>query len=262
MIYYFKGVKVKIIITFVTLLAFAVPLAPLAKADGGFYIEAKIGASNQKIKRDVVVNSPLQDITGNFELGTGPIPAGSLSHSTVAGGVAFGYNFASSFDVPIRVDLELLARGYRKVDQAVNVNVSAMDLINNAPVNEQITIFEDSSVAVHTIMANIYYDIMTNSAFTPFVGAGLGLSILHVKLNSIAIEDYYREDTDLHAGDVQFAWGLTGGVGYALNDNWSLSMAYKFTDAGSKSFTADRFAVGLESDVQIHDVLLGARYTF
>ena len=245
-------------------LACLAALAGPALGDGGgFYIEGKIGASQQKIERDVTVNSPLQDATGTLELRPGAIPIGTMSHSSMVGGLAFGYNFAPGFDVPLRLELELLARGYRDVNQSFNVRPSIVEVATGQPVLDEVTIIESSKIGVHTIMGNLYYDFYIDSApITPFVGGGLGLSILHVKIDSIEIEDYYSEPTSFHAGDVQLAWGLTGGASYALNNDWSLSMAYKYTDAGSKSLTAGRLRVGLDSDVQIHDVLLGLRYGF
>ncbi|MDR2443498.1 MAG: outer membrane beta-barrel protein, partial [Deltaproteobacteria bacterium] len=136
------------------------------------------------------------------------------------------------------------------------------DLENLVDIPEVISVHESSDIGVHTIMANAYYDLNTNTAFTPFVGASFGLAVLHLKIKSIAIEDYYAEHTNMHAADVQLAWGLNAGVSYALNNDWSLSLAYRYTDASLKSLTSDIFEVGLEADIKMHDVLFGVRYAF
>ncbi|MDR2443930.1 MAG: outer membrane beta-barrel protein, partial [Deltaproteobacteria bacterium] len=200
-------------------LAFMVAIVSQAYGgDGSFYLEGKVGLSNQKVKRDVTINAPQRNVEGTLELGTGAIPIGSFSNSSFAGGLAFGFDMNPRFAVPVRFDLEYLGRTYKNVVNHIEVRHAVRNLTELTNVPEEIFVHESSNIGVHTFMANAYYDLNTNTAFTPFVGASFGLAVLHLKIKSISIEDYYTEHTNMQAADVQLAWGLNAGVSYALNN--------------------------------------------
>ncbi len=104
-----------------------------------------------------------------------------------------------------------------------------------------------------SLMLNAYYDINTNSAFTPYVGAGIGFAKVKAKLTSSVM--------NTNADSTKMAWQVGAGVAYALNDNVAIDLGYRYTDMGeySKPLGVDNT---YKLDVHSHEVLLGARYSF
>lgn len=104
-----------------------------------------------------------------------------------------------------------------------------------------------------SLMMNAYYDIDTNTAFTPYVGGGIGYARLKGSVDS--------RFGELSKSSDEFAWQLGAGVAYALNDNVSLDLGYRYSDFGSveKEYLPDR---NYKADVDAHEFLFGARYTF
>lgn len=248
--------------TFTLALGLVLALAwPVLADDGGFYLSGKIGVSRQKVHREFKVNETLTD--GRYTMSARSIDLGRFSQSTVAGGLAIGYDFFPSFGWPVRLDIDFTARGYDNVDRRHDVTMTVRDGATGDTVTQTVPIEEHSEIGIHTVLANFYYDFHNSSGLTPFLGAGLGLAVLHGQLYNSYIGDY---DSGLEGvmdyGDVQFAWALTGGVNYALTPDWSLDLSYRYTDAGNRSYTANLAAVGLETDMAIHDLLAGVRYTF
>lgn len=98
---------------------------------------------------------------------------GGDDHDTVfSGGIAAGYDFYPQFSIPVRTELEFYARG--KADSKYNVDKDSWsggywrdDLKNE--------------VSVNTLMLNAYYDFRNDSAFTPWVSAGIGYARIHQK---------------------------------------------------------------------------------
>ncbi len=115
---------------------------------------------------------------------------------------------------------------------------------------------------IDTYMLNAYYDIDTGTKFTPYVGAGIGIAHIkaqgNVDFNGERVSDFSKSKNN-------FAWQIGAGAAYAVTDNVSVDLGYRYTDAGNvkgtASFTGDeKPSIKTESD--IHEFLLGARYSF
>lgn len=118
---------------------------------------------------------------------------------------------------------------------------------------------------IQTYMFNMYYDIDTGTKFTPYVGAGIGYA--KVKTKASLPEFGISEKSD----DNNLAWQVGAGVSYAMTENISFDVGYRYTDYGSvkDSFEKDNvqgfkatFNANSKYDVTSHEFLLGARYAF
>ncbi|HAL7208613.1 TPA: outer membrane beta-barrel protein, partial [Escherichia coli] len=123
----------------------------------GFYLTGKAGAS-------VVSLSDQRFLSGDEEE-TSKYKGGDDHDTVFSGGIAAGYDFYPQFSIPVRTELEFYARG--KADSKYNVDKDSWsggywrdDLKNE--------------VSVNTLMLNAYYDFRNDSAFTPWVSAGIG----------------------------------------------------------------------------------------
>lgn len=139
--------------------------------------------------------------------------------------------------------------GAVRAELEYNINEDAkenMSVGKNGPIGKM-------KLETQSIMVNAYYDFNTNTAFTPYVGAGIGYAKVKGSLSSSVLS----MDTD----DTNFAWQVGAGVAYALNDNVSLDLGYRYTDMGdiSKQYSTTN---DYKIDVDSHELLLGARYSF
>jgi opacity protein-like surface antigen len=93
-----------------------------------------------------------------------------------------------------------------------------------------------SDMSITTALGNLYFDIPTGTAFTPYLGAGVGYGWAPVSngpdKNGLAV-------------------GLMAGVGVDLTNNLTLDVGYRFRDIMSSG-----------SDPMEHQVLAGIRYQF
>lgn len=121
-----------------------------------FYLTGKAGASVMSLSDQRFLSGDEEE-TSKYK--------GGDDHDTVfSGGIAVGYDFYPQFSIPVRTELEFYARG--KADSKYNVDKDSWsggywrdDLKNE--------------VSVNTLMLNAYYDFRNDSAFTPWVSAGL-----------------------------------------------------------------------------------------
>ena len=93
-----------------------------------------------------------------------------------------------------------------------------------------------ADMSTTTVLGNLYFDWANDSAFTPYVGAGLG----------------YGWVNDTPSGDESgIAYGLATGVAMKLTDSVDLDVGYRFRDTMISG-----------SDPQEHIVSAGVRFNF
>jgi outer membrane protein OmpA-like peptidoglycan-associated protein len=113
-----------------------------------------------------------------------------------------------------------------------------------------------------SVFANAYYDFHNASAFTPFIGAGVG----GVDVNADKLRDV--RTGAIVSKDDQFVFGYQGiaGASYALNDNLSLKADYRYlrtTTAGLKDDTTPGTYSGKDKgQYSAHSILVGFTYKF
>lgn len=117
-------------------------------------------------------------------------------------------------------------------------------------------------------LANVYIDITTWRGITPYVGAGIGIA-------SIDVQGF--KDVNVPAGSVfygnadnsttNFAWALYAGLSYDVTAQFTLDLAYRYTDLGdattgvATAYDGSSSYRGLEiRDITSHDLMLSARY--
>ncbi len=100
----------------------------------------------------------------------------------------------------------------------------------------------------HSVMANAYFDFLTCTAWTPYVGAGIGAS-------------YLKADDGEYAKSVyNLAWQVMAGLTYDINGNWALDAGYRYADLGRvRRYTGDSVTKITARD---HEIMFGVRYTF
>lgn len=82
------------------------------------------------------------------------------------------------------------------------------------------------------VLFNGYYDFSTASAFTPYVGGGVGLAMLEAEDFRVdAIPDVLNDD------DTVIAYQLMAGIGYDLSDRTNIFAEYRYFSTESADVT-------------------------
>lgn len=107
-----------------------------------------------------------------------------------------------------------------------------------------------------TGLINAYFDFNTGSAFSPYITGGMGFSRVNFNA-SIDIED---ELGTLDDNDTGFAFQLGAGVGYAVSDNVTLDLRYRYFSVPTLKY--DTTESETESEFNSHNITGGVRISF
>lgn len=136
-----------------------------------------------------------------------------------------------------------------------------------------------SNVTTYSILANLYGDLGTYAGFTPYVGAGAGLS--RVQWGGVtSVQNCVGAGcpaipapvTSTHSGiqEWRFTYGLMAGVAYDLSRNMKIDLSYKFRHiTGGNMFNFDTASAiagavgvqGADDGFRQHEVKVGVRYS-
>ena len=108
--------------------------------------------------------------------------------------------------------------------------------------------FDHFRLYKHSFMANAYFDYLTCTPWTPYVGAGMGVSYLKVKSDDISRSGY------------RLAWQVMGGVTYDVNTSWALDLGYRYADLGRIRVAKDDLTTKVSA--RDHEIMFGVRYSF
>jgi len=220
------------------LLLMCLPAA--AANDGGLapYVEVKVGGSYSQIDR--IRNT------------TNITPPAAVSKTSVddilgVGGLAAGISL-KSFGLPMRAEAEY------SFHTALTYNPNPTFVAAVTPTSLK------SDVTSHTLFANLYYDFETGSAFTPYVGGGIGAAWNYTKSKGTVIATGASQDYDRDT--LGLAWNIGAGCAYSMSDNWKLTAGYRYVDLGKVVWGEKHDAELTSKDITAHEMLLGLRYQF
>jgi outer membrane autotransporter protein len=107
------------------------------------------------------------------------------------------------------------------------------------------------------LMANLFHDFETGTPLTPYVGGGIGYAWNELDNFGVTGLDVLDDD------DSGFAWQLGAGLGFAVTEQATVSLDYRyFSTSADLKTTAAAGSVGNQVDLDSHTVMLGLRYRF
>ncbi|MEM7216169.1 MAG: outer membrane beta-barrel protein [Pseudomonadota bacterium] len=193
--------------------------------------------------------------------------------------VGFGYIVNPSFRVDLTAE-HLLESEFEGAIQ-VNLNGLANTVAGLVPVNNIFGIERvDASYSATSFMVNGYYDLPKFGKFTPYVGAGVGIS--RVELNErrtltcipdttqacgapaagaqgATVSDVVLLDTEETLYEVSYQLAL--GTSYELSQNLDLDVGYSYFTTGDGSEISYSDGTAIDSDAfSVHRVNVGLRY--
>ncbi|MDL2216271.1 outer membrane beta-barrel protein [Desulfovibrio sp. OttesenSCG-928-M14] len=197
----------------------------------------------------------MDSVKGHWNDGGGSESIGSKTDNTFGGSIAIGYDFDKKFGVPIRAELE-----YAGFSKAEAKRSYSPDATSYAKMKQ--------TFGIQTLFLNAYWDINTETQFTPYIGAGLGMAFISTKFKDRGddiVEGPWNESTG-YKNVTNFAWNVGAGLGYDFMEHWTLDVGYRFVGLGSvktKTFSYDDYKMyGKADNLYQHQFAVGVRYTF
>lgn len=112
-----------------------------------------------------------------------------------------------------------------------------------------------------SFMLNTYFDIDTGTAFSPFIGGGVGVAKIDAKIWAKGTKEEGGVVSSISESasddDVVFAYQGIVGVAYAINANTSLDLSYRYFATSDPDFEGD-----IDSEYGGNHFMLGFRYSF
>ena len=105
---------------------------------------------------------------------------------------------------------------------------------------------EKGDISALSVMGNVWWDIDTGSAVTPFVGGGIGMTQLTI-----------RGEGESSVDDWVFAWQIGAGMSYDLGNGTAAQLGYRFFNPGEADFDSLNYEPG-----GMHIVEAGVRFSF
>ena len=221
-----------------------------AAADNGFYAGLKFIDSIQSTGQ-VSKSNAVGEI---FDVG-------DYTQNTIGGGIFFGFDFYPKQQVPLRAEIEYAIRTNSTTTWGLTDAVKTLAKDNNVAGSADLK----GQWNLQTLFLNLYWDFHNQSAFTPYVGGGLGLGFIKSKYEVSAAIDGLGSASDSY-NDMQtvFAWNVGAGLAYAITDNLSADLAYRFVRLGyqetEKTVLGEKVKIGMAP--YANEFSLGLRYTF
>ncbi|WP_347507463.1 OmpW/AlkL family protein [Pseudomonas anguilliseptica] len=221
-----------------SLLALAIA-APLAHAHQAGDIIVRAGAITvdpQESSSDIWVGALGTDVAG--------------TKATLDSDTQLGLNFA--YMLTNNIGIELLAA----TPFSHNVGVKGMPGGGFAGLNGKLGELKQ----LPPTLSVVYYPMDSNSAFQPYVGAGINYTwFFDTKLSSAA------EDKGFSGLDMKDSWGLAAQVGmdYMLTDNIMLNAQVRYIDietTGTTHILGDKVKVDVDVDPFVYMVGLGYKF--
>ncbi len=242
----------KILISAAVISALSLTANAQSNNKSGVYVSGKIGTSIMQMSGQRLDYLDRFDPTENSSLHLGKKNKGVFS-----GGVAVGYDFFQDSGIPVRAEIDLTIRGKAKT----NKHVGSSYLLNTPE-----HYYAGNNLELTTLMLNGYYDFHNSTSFTPYISAGLGYARVKfdTKASAHQTNPLSYENFSMSKHSNKFAWSLGAGVQYAMTDDLSLDLGYRFVDAGKfKMGTHDHTgSFNSRSKVRSNDIYLGITYRF
>jgi opacity protein-like surface antigen len=243
----------------------------------GLYVGAKIGTGLVHHERGFGMAAGGMTITpadaamfgdptlaGDYSWGEHLYKVDSSNKAVLAGGVFFGYDLERQHSIPLRIELDFTMRG--KATTTLRTSLPFTVTKDGFTATADSLLQLNTNITLNTIMTNFWFDIPTGTAFTPYVGGGLGLALVKVSTNDSEYEGGAWNTISYTKKQSNFAWSLGAGISYDINEHLTCDLGYRFISAGKikRYYYPDEGGLLFPEikNIQSHDIFLGLRYTF
>ena len=206
---------------------------------------------------DLPLNGPQQAFTVS-EFLSGWYLRGDVGYSFFAdpGGALAGNSFtSSSIGNTGSVDLGIgYQAGWLRGDVTASYAFRPKFIGNTAAASPDVAARMDAI----TTLFNGYFDFSPWHGFTPYIGAGLGFSVLRPsQFTTVSVP---ATVTAAIPSRFDFAWDVTAGASYALSRSWLIDTSYRYIHVGNPSGVLNNFGTVDFGDMSAHELRAGLRY--
>ena len=123
------------------------------------------------------------------------------------------------------------------------------------------------SIRSVVVLANGYIDLGTWNCLTPFIGAGVGAAFNQLDDFTDTGLGTTGSGSGTNPTETHFAWALHAGVSYAVTQNFTVELAYRYLNYGSITDTVNCLATCHPDsfkwdNLSSNDIRLGVRWRF
>jgi opacity protein-like surface antigen len=195
--------------------------------------------------KDKILNSVVAD--------TNKVYTTKLADSKKKPGVAvLGLGAGYKFDQNMRSDFTLNYLTNSTVKYSASQDVAA----------NKYSLSAKAKLTVFSAMINGYYDITALSEmFTPYVGAGIGFSVINYKISGQRSTDNVK-DRD-YSGKIAgrtFAYQVGAGTLVKISDGVDFKIGYRFVDNGKAKVKSLSGAAITEHNFRTHQIVAGLQF--
>ena len=237
--------------------AMALFLASTANAQTGWYVGVGGGAVIMQDPTTDITFPPPRNITNQVD---GVVNAGSIIQP---GDPLFKANMDTGWAVNLSAGYSgLFIPQFRVEGEVAYRDNDVSKITESPPVGPCFSAgcAGTGDISSLAFMANGYYDFLNSSAFTPYIGGGIGGA--RVSGNNVGITSPVHFTFSAH--DWEFAYQGIAGVRYSLNPNWSLNLDYRYFSTLDPKFTVNIGGTPHSQSTQYHthNIMLGLAYHF
>lgn len=183
---------------------------------------------------------------------------GTYDTASYSSGLSFGAGFGYHFSDLMRADLT-----------AENFNLRFNGTRATCVMGAAVSCTDTADMNAWSVMLNGYVDVATIAGFTPYVGAGAGVTYAQWGTAATTSPSFAGSATHPGMSNWRFSWAAMAGVSYDINKNLKVDLSYKYRNvAGGAMFGYDTIsaaagATGAEArdpGFSQHEVRLGLRY--
>jgi outer membrane receptor protein involved in Fe transport/opacity protein-like surface antigen len=248
--------------------------------DGSFYIAPKLIYSQMRTKlsgEDLTFSGGPDGTKYSYEMIPGmpetavwmkpgsnfniPIFGGQHSQSSVAGGLAFGYDLHKLYGVPLRFEVE----GSLHSRQDISHRSYAFGQANPISHQPHTLNYATSEQALQTnsasLLLNAFWDFHNSTRFTPYIGVGIGATRYHHKVTENIAFTYgaldfefippsefifyypfeFSQSSVIRSKPLDrtekgwaLTWNVSAGFSYQLSPSTHLDFSYRYVDYGKQ----------------------------
>lgn len=160
------------------------------------------------------------------------------------GGVGVGYVWGANFRTDFTVD----------VHSIMTSKFIGSEVYNDGLVNRQLTVNDKTRFMSTILLMNAYYDIRTGTAFTPYLGGGLGFAVNQLTRSDSSTDSGATGDLEVSGRTtrIKLAGAAMAGLTYDINSIVSLDVGYRYLFIGGTD-VALRIH-GVDSDITFGDI--------
>jgi opacity protein-like surface antigen len=193
--------------------------------------------------------------------------------NTFSAGAGMGYKVNNWFRTDLVLDYRSTVQAGRN-GPSITCTTGPTLSSGQVVVSAQDTCTSHFNTEIHRwdLLANGYVDIGSWGGFTPYVGAGAGVTWVQTKQsvnwtmsNNLPYQIttdgfYFNLDRSLGQMNYQFAWAVMAGVAIAMTEQAQLDVGYRFLDLGNVSGISSATGASVTQKVFVNELRAGVRY--